>query len=332
MFPIKHCVLYRTPEEHQPPDDSSLAGNTEYPNLNSRDYAKRPLNRHIRMHQPWECIAVNTEQEAIIATNKLSGREWSGSLWGFENVGDGTTLKPAKACYKLQCQTLISCLQFIADNIFMVAMRSGRVQLWSTKSEVRNPHTPYCMFLIGEKCEHMRPITCLNVKTNAEHAITGSKDGTLKVWDIGCGDLFSVHTFRYAHTDVVTSIATSHKEPSVFATSSLDRSTLLWDDRLTRPALGDESGFVHTVDERFPNKFVQSSRCLNRSIHKMVPIENKIAVIGDTNIVKVIDANNHSIIYTNDESQNFVRDAVWKGASKLLTIGYEGKLRIHNLL
>ncbi|XP_054741417.1 protein valois [Anastrepha obliqua] len=360
MFPIKHGVIYRTPEQHQPPDDTNLAGNTEYPNLNSRDYAKRPLNRHIRMHQAWECIALNTEQQAIIATNKLSGREWAGSIWGFEDVGDGTKLKPAKACYKLQCQTLISCLQYIADNIFLVAMRSGRVQVWSTKSEVRSPQTPYCMFLIGDKCEHMRPVTCMNVKANMEHAITGSKDGALKVWDVGCADLISIHTFRYAHTDVVTGVAASNTETSIFATCSLDHSALLWDDRLTRPAialcedhpsrfknlawadvneisndnmvyLGDESGFVHAVDKRLPHKFVQSSKCLNRPIHKIVPKGNKIAVIGDTNIVKIIEATDHSTIYTNVEAESFVRDGVWRGASELLTVGYEGKLRIHKL-
>lgn len=117
MFPTKHSVIFRTPQQHQPPDDNSLAGNAHYPNLNSRDYAKRPLNRHIRMHKAWECLSINSEQQAVIATNKLSGREWSGSLWGFEVIGDGSMLMPMKAAYKLQCQTLVSCLQFVSDNI-----------------------------------------------------------------------------------------------------------------------------------------------------------------------------------------------------------------------
>ncbi|XP_067621491.1 protein valois isoform X2 [Eurosta solidaginis] len=360
MFPIKHGVIYRTPEHHQPPDDNSLAGNTNYPNLNSRDYAKRPLNRHIRMHQAWECLSLNTEHQAVIATNKLSGREWAGSIWGFENIGDGTMIKPAKACYKLQCQTLISCLQFVANNIFLVAMRSGRVQVWSTRSEVRNPQTPYCMFLIGEKCEHMRPITCMSLATNIDHAVTGSKDGTLKVWDMGCADLFSIHTFRYAHTDVVSDVATSNKDASVFATCSLDYSALLWDIRQTRPAialcdnyparfkslswpcenqatnenfiyLADECGFVHSIDTRVPRHFVQSNKCLNRPVHKITPTNNKLAIIGDTNMVKVIDANDFATIYTNVDSEHFVRDAVWRDDLELLTVGYEGKLRIHKL-
>ncbi|XP_014089028.3 protein valois [Bactrocera oleae] len=356
MFPTKHGVIFRTPEQHQPPDDISLAGNTYYPNLNSRDYAKRPLNRHIRMHKAWECISINSEQEAVIATNKLSGREWSGSLWGFEEIGDGGMLKPSKAAYKLQCQTLVSCLRFVSDNIFIVALRSGRVQVWSTRSEVRNPQIPYCMFLIGEKCEHVRPVTCLDVMKNVDHAATGSKDGTLKVWDMGSADLFSIHTFRYAHTDVITGVAASNTDASVFATCSFDQSALLWDDRLTRPAialyekystrfnnlawaessdhllhLGDESGFVHTIDTRVPKEFLQSFKYLNRPIHKLVPKGKMFAVIGDTNLIKIVDENFNTTIYENGESENFVRDAVWRGDSDLLTVGFEGRLRVHKI-
>ncbi|CAD6997037.1 protein valois [Ceratitis capitata] len=356
MFPTKHGLIFRMPEQHQPPDDSELAGNTNYPNLNSRDYAKRPLNRHIRMHKAWECLSLNTEQQAVIGTNKLSGREWSGSLWGFEDVSDGSMLKPSNAAYKLQCQSLISCLDFVTENIFIVALRSGRVQVWSTRSEVRNPQTPYCMFLIGEKCEHMRPITCLATKINLDHAVTGDKNGTLKVWDMGSADLFSIHTFRYAHTDVITGVATSHSDTSVFATCSFDQSALLWDERLTRPAiglyehspsrfkdvawsgsnehlvfLGDESGFVHTVDTRLPKGFLQSTKILNRPIHKITPKGKKLAIIGDTNVIKVVDEHHNVSIYENTESENLVRDAVWRSDTDLLTVGYEGKLRVHKL-
>lgn len=36
--------------------------------------------------------------------------------------------------------------------------------------------------MIDEKCEHMKPITCLTgFKTNDYKAVTGSKDGALKV-------------------------------------------------------------------------------------------------------------------------------------------------------
>lgn len=64
----------------------------------------------------------------------------------------------------------------------MVAFNTGKLQVWSTYSEVRSNLNPYCLFLIGEKCEHMKPITSMaSFKTNPNKAVTGGKDGALKV-------------------------------------------------------------------------------------------------------------------------------------------------------
>lgn len=201
MFPIYYRTVYKTPSDYMQPDDGELATNTDYPNLSSRDYAKRPLNHTIRMHAAWECITLNEEGQIIIATNKLQGREWTSSLWGFENVDE---LTPAASIFKLQCNSLISRMQFIAKNMvsmkifyflrtyvyslnlllpkFLMGMHSGRVQVWSTRSEMRNPKNPYCLFLIGEKCEHVKPISCMDImKSNVNKAVTGSNNGTLKV-------------------------------------------------------------------------------------------------------------------------------------------------------
>lgn len=54
--------------------------------------------------------------------------------------------------------------------------------MWSTRSEVRNPVNPYCLFLIGEKGEHEKPVTCMDVaKVDHDKAITGGKDCIVKV-------------------------------------------------------------------------------------------------------------------------------------------------------
>lgn len=55
------------------------------------------------------------------------------------------------------------------------------------------------------------------------------------------------------------------------------------------------------------------------------------AVIGDTNLIKIVDENFNTTIYENGESENFVRDAVWRGDSDLLTVGFEGRLRVHKI-
>lgn len=55
---------------------------------------------------------------------------------------------------------------------------------------------------------------------------------------MGKADLTSVHTLRHAHSDVITGVATSLSRANTFASCSLDKSALLWDDRQARPATG----------------------------------------------------------------------------------------------
>lgn len=138
MLPVYYKGVYKTPDFHQPPQNAELATNTQYPNLNSSDYSTRQLNRDIRMHEGWECICLNGEAPAVIATNKLSGREWRSSLWGFENIEDniqlddkqnsgagdgiknvscGVELNSEEACFKLQCGALTTQLQYMCQNI-----------------------------------------------------------------------------------------------------------------------------------------------------------------------------------------------------------------------
>lgn len=55
---------------------------------------------------------------------------------------------------------------------------------------------------------------------------------------MGKADLFSVQSYRYAHLDVITGLASSPINDAIFTTCSLDKSCLLWDIRETRPAIG----------------------------------------------------------------------------------------------
>lgn len=56
---------------------------------------------------------------------------------------------------------------------------------------------------------------------------------------MGTADLVSQGSFRFAHTDVITGLAASCAKENIFATCSLDKSSLIWDDRETRPAIGN---------------------------------------------------------------------------------------------
>ncbi|XP_037806193.1 protein valois [Lucilia sericata] len=366
MLPLIYGEIYKTPDDYNPPEETNLADNTHYPNLNSRDYAKRPLNHNVRMHDAWECISISTKCDdekgnVAIATNKLSGRNWLGTLWAFEKSqvkNEKNSLDMSTPCYKLESPAIINCIEFVEPNILLLALNSGKLQVWSTQSEVRSPKNPYCPFLIGEKCEHMKPITCLaGFKTNDYKAVTGSKDGALKIWDMGKADLFSQQSYRYAHTDSITGLTSSPTNDAIFTTCSLDKSCLLWDDRETRPAialysehnvrfktvnwaldpqdncvyLGDESGNVLTIDTRKPKELLNKTQYFDRPIRKISPNGENLAIVADSNCVKVSKSCSNEIFYENNYSQNFIRDCAWLTSSELVTVGYEGKLRGHEI-
>uniref|UniRef100_A0A1A9W072 WD_REPEATS_REGION domain-containing protein n=1 Tax=Glossina brevipalpis TaxID=37001 RepID=A0A1A9W072_9MUSC len=362
MLPLNCSFIYKTPEKYEPPDN--LADDTNYPNLNSRDYAKRPLNHTTRMYEAWECISINSpdieedDGNVVIACNKLHGREWCGSLWGFEKRHVTNNKDLGKPSFKLQCDSLINCVEFVTKNILFLALNTGKVQVWSTYSEVRNDKNPYCLFLIGERCEHTKPVTSISTfETNECKALSGCKNGTVKIWDMGCADLFCQKSFQFAHSDVITGLAASLTDDNVFLTCSLDKSCLIWDDRETRPAfalyknhnvrfkdvrwsvenkdciiyLGDESGYILTIDKRSPNKYLDKSKYFDRPIRKIKPHRDNLAVIADKNIVKVSKIANHAVRYENSDSQHFIRDCIWLRSTELLTVGFDGKLRFHEV-
>ncbi|KAM7351481.1 valois isoform 1-T3 [Cochliomyia hominivorax] len=366
MLPLMYGAIYKTPDDYKPPEETNLANNTNYPNLNSRDYAKRPLNHNVRINEGWECVSISTKDcehtgNVAIATNKLSGRNWFGTLWAFEkaDIANGKiSIDPKTACFKLECTSIINCMEFVEPNMLLLAFNSGKLQVWSTQSEVRSPKNPYCPFMIDEKCEHMKPITCLTgFKTNVYKAVTGSKDGALKIWDMGKAELFSQQSYRYAHTDSITGLSSSPINDAIFTTCSLDKSCLIWDDRETRPAialysghnvrfknvcwsldsteslvyLGDESGNILTVDTRKPKEFCNKTKYFDRPIRKISPNGEHLAVIADSNCVKISKSSTHEIFYENNVSQNFIRDCAWLTSSELITVGYEGKLRTHEI-
>lgn len=62
---------------------------------------------------------------------------------------------------------------------------------------------------------------------------------------MGSADLISQKSYRFAHTDYITGLSSSRTNDSIFATCSMDKSCLLWDDRETRPAIGIKSFFIY---------------------------------------------------------------------------------------
>lgn len=57
---------------------------------------------------------------------------------------------------------------------------------------------------------------------------------SLKVWDVE--DLIATYSYSFAHTDIITGTDVKAMCTSIFASTSLDGESLLWDVRRAKPA------------------------------------------------------------------------------------------------
>lgn len=192
-----------------------------------------------------------------------------------------------------------------------------------------------------------------------ERAITGSScDNAIKIWNIGPCDLVSEYTFRDAHSDSVTGLASKPKDIHLLASCSRDRSIAIWDHRKERPAIdfhegifgfttinwsikdgndqllvGDESGQLHIMDLRNFKKSSQTTKILDAPVHKIRPNNGDgIGVLGQSNCINVLNSSKgYSNIYSNDKATDFVRDIYWTNDTHFYSIGWDKQLSTHSL-
>lgn len=234
---------------------------------------------------------------------------------------------------------------------------SGGVNLWSTKAEIRNG---YCPYLIVRKSEHIGQINTLELfHKDATKALTGSTDCCVKVWDLGGGDLCSNFTYRYAHADQVTGLSSSHSMPTVFSSCSRDKKWAIWDYRQRKAItslslqhdyayttlywsdgeesnenllIGDECGSVYRYDIRNPLRHIEMVAAFNHPIHKLSFEGKLLAILGQTNVLKVFDTSKENeLIYNNSDAKSNVRDIHWSDVNSFYTIAWESQIQKHQV-
>lgn len=344
--------MFQEPAQYKPPGTAEeLACSVDYPNLNSLQYrlTRKPLPNVL--HPCLDHAARNCHGQVIVTGNDIMGRRWGSSFYGWESAGD--VLNDATATFKRQCRYCVTALKFTKDpNLFLVGTDKGSVELWSTRNEARGEG--YSLYLIDGQSEHIEGVSAMEVlEGEGSKLVTGSNDGCLKVWNY-TADLHSVTTMTLAHTDAITGLSTDREDTAVFASSSLDRSGLLWDLRKTRPAsalfeghkfaftavywttrqeankivaLGDEAGSVHFVDIRQPNVPTHSVKVFNRKVHKISFNGTHFVVLGNTNQARFYDQN-LTLVHECTPAENYLRDVIWetvdpKGKSSCWLVGWD---------
>jgi WD40 repeat protein len=228
--------MFSCPESYKPPDDAGLATCTEYPNQNSREYRKKLVDQSPTCLPFFETADINDAGHFVLGTNNYRARIWNGWGWGFELAEDVGDAK--KGVYMFHTNGSITNMKFVEDNIFLMSNAVGQIDLWSTRTVANSVDSNYCLFNIGSRNEHTSIVTGLDILPGKTKAVSGARDGSLKVWDMGQADLHSIQTYHGAHSGEVTAVTTCGTAESVFATASRDRSLLIWDYRQPRPATG----------------------------------------------------------------------------------------------
>lgn len=97
-------------------------------------------------------------------------------------------------------------------------------------ASVNTPNTMKIWSLIKEDekflISHSEEITCFIMTIDSSHLITGSKDMSLKVWQVLGGKLSQV---LIGHTDTVTCVAISISDRSTVVSGSYDGNLIVWD-------------------------------------------------------------------------------------------------------
>ncbi|KFB49226.1 AGAP009782-PA-like protein [Anopheles sinensis] len=294
---VDMVTVYREPACYRPPNTLvELAKDTEYPNMNSIQYRKTPaVEAPEEKLSPFiDHVAANGAGHVIVAGNQYTSRQWGSKLCGWESPAD--ILREDKVSFFLRNEASVTALCYTKDDeLFLQANDRGSIELWSTGNPVRGPG--YSLYQVDNRNEHIGAVTAVDIFRGEErHAISGSTDGCLKLWDYSEGDLHSTTTMHHAHSGPITDVATDSTQSSLAVTCSRDRSALLWDFREMKPAtalyekhdaaftairwpdevnwkrlvaIGDEAGRVFFIDVRQPNVFLETIDCFDRKVHKL---------------------------------------------------------------
>uniref|UniRef100_A0A161N1L7 Methylosome protein 50-like protein n=1 Tax=Triatoma infestans TaxID=30076 RepID=A0A161N1L7_TRIIF len=275
---------------------------------------------------------------------------WNGSLWYFKDAD----LAPEKeqSLTGHGCDYSIACGKFLENKEkIIVGDDNGAITVYFISTfENDTIHVIPQMSSI----HHDSSITALSVTSSKVQTVSAGNDLAINVWDNE--SLVNEHKYMPAHTRAITCVMTSQEgSSSVFASSSLDGSVLLWDPRMNKAAcsikqtqncgltalswknsheiaVGSQSGNVAITDIR-AKKDIVVEPIMDCSIHK-IAFDNRglLGVCGDSTSVKVWDCDSRSVIYSDERHTGLVRGLAWHPKSqKLYSCGFDKQILSHQV-
>lgn len=314
-----------------------------------------PDNTPCQVDKCIDFVAVNQHGHLLMGSSSLTGRYWGGSLWYYDDPALAPDVEKCKAGYETTSG--------MADGVFLdndktviVGQDCGAIQFMSVclDGEQRG---------IKSQCmveEHLDAIHSVKVMPGRKHALTGSADMSIRLWD--CETCLVVRMFLPAHSQMVKDLAPHPTNDQVFLSCSMDGNVLLWDLRCQKPAscvyrdyslkpecvswlegagegqylVGLQNGKVAQRCIKDLNFDLTSFYALQRPLYRIAVNPKRLtqfAVCGNDSRVVVVDAAEGSLRlrYEDNHHTDFVRGLAWQDADTLITCGWDTSVLVHKL-
>ncbi|KAI5093847.1 methylosome protein 50, partial [Silurus meridionalis] len=169
----------------------------------------------------------------LLSASGLKARCWLGSVWVYSD----SKLAPSEGFCKagLQTEAGLNDVNWLTDRSIITATDSGAVELWDLAEDDR--------LLVNRfsRHEHDDVVTTISPGGDAHHAVSGSMDCRVKVWDLNQEAVINTYT---VHSRAVNCVSCSPTDQSLFLSCAQDGRLLLWDRRKPKPA--SRLGKAHT--------------------------------------------------------------------------------------
>eukprot|EP00040_Diaphanoeca_grandis_P015750 m.80713 g.80713 ORF g.80713 m.80713 type:complete len:315 (-) comp25342_c0_seq2:614-1558(-) len=307
-----------------------------------------------------EAVDVGPQDGAVlVGVSKLSGNFWNSELWIFDSLESMGSTRPtahksSAAAYSKHCQ---SQAKWLGARSVVSASDHGNISIWDWKGSGELECT-------REFKEHQNMVRSLDISPDGSKIISGSQDGSVKLWDVCSDQTFSISTFVGGHHYGVLDAKFHPTTASTFASVGREGSIRMWDTRvqsaptavhsLSQPACsflftsgmlitGHLDGTVAFYDERNMGLSLQECNTQTNAVNVLRSSATGLVAAGSDDCSVVVysakkakregatSSDGGLVVHSDSTHSDFVRSVHWTNETKFVTGSWDGQVLEHEV-